>query len=119
MVSTDANGNTIISQTAQMNAALCTENPDAGQQDRIKSIFQSQQMTWYDKLYDGYVKGFWIALGNDELLGFNGVIDNLAKILIFSLVAPFIAIMVSLASAKVLSPMLGGDVEIAGLTRLI
>ncbi len=70
-------------------------------------------------LAEGWGKAISIALSQDELLGYNGVIDNLGKLLIFGLIAPFLAIMVSLASIKALSPLLGGDVEIAGLTRLI
>ncbi|MCL6089353.1 MAG: hypothetical protein M1530_04305 [Candidatus Marsarchaeota archaeon] len=72
-----------------------------------------------EKLKEGWGGAIKVALYGDELLGYNGVIDNVAKIMIFSLIAPFIAIMVMLAFIKVLSPLLGGDVEIAGLTKLI
>ncbi len=71
------------------------------------------------KVAEGWGNAIKIALSQDELLGYHGVIDNLGKILIFSLLTPFLAIMITLASIKVFSPLLGGDVEIAGLTRLI
>ncbi len=46
-------------------------------------------------------------------------IDVLAKAVFFSMFFSFISIFATIASVKSLSPMLGGDVEIAGLTHLI
>ncbi len=62
---------------------------------------------------------FLTPTGAEFFLGPNGFIGNLAKLFLFSLVIPFIGIMATIASTKALSPMLGGDVEIAGLTHLI
>lgn len=46
-------------------------------------------------------------------------IDALAKSIFFSLFFSFLSIFATISAIKVLSPMLGGDVEIAGLTHLI
>lgn len=62
---------------------------------------------------------FLTPTGAEFFLGPNGFIGNLAKLFLFSLVIPFIGIMATIASTKALSPMLGGDVEIAGLTHLV
>lgn len=56
--------------------------------------------------------GFW-------LLGEDGVLDRTAKILVIATFTPFIALFTTISMIKVLSPVLGGDVEIAGLSRLI
>ncbi len=47
------------------------------------------------------------------------VLDALACLMFFSTFFSFFAVIGTIASIKVLSPMLGGDTEIAGLTRLI
>lgn len=46
-------------------------------------------------------------------------IDVLAKALFFSVFFSFLSVFATIAAIKTLSPMLGGDVEIAGLTHLI
>ncbi len=99
--------------------AQLTADQLQAQQERENQFVLQTQKTWLSKLTSGFGRAIGVMLVNDDLLGANGFIDNLAKLLIFSLVAPFIAIMASLAGVKALSPMLGGDVEIAGLTRLI
>ncbi|MEM3362042.1 MAG: hypothetical protein QXV83_01790 [Candidatus Anstonellaceae archaeon] len=53
------------------------------------------------------------------LLGENGIIHNISKVFIFSIIAPFISLMTTLACLKVLSPLFGGDAYLAGLSRLI
>ncbi|OIO20905.1 hypothetical protein COV61_00250 [Candidatus Micrarchaeota archaeon CG11_big_fil_rev_8_21_14_0_20_47_5] len=63
-------------------------------------------------LYDSLVIGGWY-------LGEEGVFAGIAKLMLFSVFMPFIAIMTTISAIKTLSPLLGGDVEIAGLTRLI
>ncbi|MEM2963299.1 MAG: hypothetical protein QXW70_01555 [Candidatus Anstonellales archaeon] len=57
--------------------------------------------------------------GSAWIIGEGGVFESVARMMIFSLFMPFVAIMSTIASIKILSPLLGGDVEIAGLTRLI
>lgn len=55
----------------------------------------------------------------DPMLGFGGMIDNLAVLMVYGIIAPFIGLMLMLASIKVFSPLIGGDVEIAGISRLL
>ncbi len=88
--------------------------------------------------YSGLIGGIWEAINgiflqaprammalfeNDRksawYLGEGGIFDFIAKMMLFTVFMPFIALMATLSTVKVLSPLLGGDVEIAGLTRLI
>ena len=84
-----------------------------------KQFISSAKKHWYEKWLESWGGAFYAALAQEEMLGENGIIDNLAKLLLFSLLCPFVSLMVTLSSIKVMSPLLGGDVEIAGLTRLI
>lgn len=115
-----------LDEAASMAAQMCFENSidttQAGWEEDVKreeSFLEAAKKNWWEKLLDGYGGGIMRALATDALLGENGTIDNAAKLLIFSLLVPFISLMVALGAIKVLSPSLGGDVEIAGLTRLI
>jgi len=54
-----------------------------------------------------------------DRFGPDGPIANLAMLLVFTLVSPFVGLMLTLSAFKVLSPMIGGDVEISLLSRLI
>ena len=77
------------------------------------------------------VRGRWDFLEGgawySQFLGFitggafeeDGPIAHLALLMVFTLFIPFLALMTSLAAFKVLSPLLGGDVEISLLSRLI
>ncbi|VVC03424.1 Uncharacterised protein [Candidatus Burarchaeum australiense] len=56
---------------------------------------------------------------NNWLVGDGGVLEKMAKLLVFVTFVPFIALMGTIAFIKGLSPLLGGDVEIAGITHLI
>jgi len=58
-------------------------------------------------------------LENNWVVGEDGVLENVAKLLIYATFVPFIAIISTIAFIKGLSPLLGGDIEIAGLTHLI
>ncbi len=49
----------------------------------------------------------------------DGPIGNLAMLMVFTLVTPFLGLMTTLAAFKYLSPLIGGDVEISVLSRLI
>ena len=49
----------------------------------------------------------------------NGPVASLAVLLVFTLITPFLALMTTLASFKVFSGLLGGDVEIALISRLL
>lgn len=89
---------------------------------RRQEIIGTAQGYWLKRLYQGYAGGFYIMIDpiyEGGFLGRNGPLDNLAKLLVLSLIVPFIALMAALAGVKAFSPMIGGDVEIAGLTRLL
>ena len=86
--------------------------------DMIRTNFnnvwsQVEGSKWYTQFYD------IIDVGLGGGLGKNGPVSALATLLVFSLVVPFLALMTTLASIKVLSPMIGGDVEISVISRLI
>ncbi len=61
--------------------------------------------------------GYYIT--GEFLIGNDGILERTGKLLVYSTFLPFIAIFTTIASVKALSLLLGGDVEIAGLTRLI
>ena len=50
---------------------------------------------------------------------YNGVLPTVGYLMIPGVFIPLIIILVTISFIKVLSPMLGGDIEIAGLTRVI
>jgi len=56
---------------------------------------------------------------NNWVVGDDGIIESTAKLLIYAVFVPFLALMATLSFVKVLSPVLGGDIEIAGITHLI
>jgi len=56
---------------------------------------------------------------NDSRFGLEGPTNMLAALLFFTLVLPFMGLMLTLAAFKFLSPLIGGDVEISLLSRLI
>ena len=49
----------------------------------------------------------------------DGPLSNLAMLMVFTVVTPFLALMTVLASFKYFSPLIGGDVELSLLSRLI
>ncbi|MCX8198183.1 MAG: hypothetical protein N3F07_03260 [Candidatus Micrarchaeota archaeon] len=51
--------------------------------------------------------------------GKKGPIANLAALMFFTLFTPFVGLMLTLSAFKVFSPLIGGDVEISLLSRLI
>ncbi|MCX6777606.1 MAG: hypothetical protein NT157_01855 [Candidatus Micrarchaeota archaeon] len=53
------------------------------------------------------------------LIGERGYLDKTAKWMMYGTFVPFITLMATVAFVRNLSPILGGDVEIAGLTRII
>jgi len=54
----------------------------------------------------------WVA-------GEDGIIESTAILLIYATFVPFLALIATISFIKALSPMLGGDVDIAGITHLI
>ncbi|MFA5106483.1 MAG: hypothetical protein WC506_06010 [Candidatus Micrarchaeia archaeon] len=81
----------------------------------INSIVST--VTWYFK--NDVSSSFEAMVAGDDIIGFNGLIDQTSRLFLFTLVMPFVSLMVTIASIKVASPLLGGDTEIAGLTRII
>jgi len=65
---------------------------------------------WYSQAFD-FVTG-----GAFEI---DGPIAHLAMLMLFTMFTPFLALMTMLAAFKVLSPLIGGDVEIQLLSKLI
>ncbi|PIT84685.1 hypothetical protein COU37_02050 [Candidatus Micrarchaeota archaeon CG10_big_fil_rev_8_21_14_0_10_45_29] len=116
-LASSANGEERIAREAQVIAGVCFEK--TGTDEESAAILSKQRDAWYNRLIEAYRGGISRAFATDELLGKNGTIDNMSKLFMFSLLAPFISLMVTLSSIKVLSPTLGGDIEIAGLSRLI
>ena len=72
---------------------------------------------WYSQFL-GFVLNFTDPT-QPSMFGQNGPIATLALLMVFTIFIPFIALMTSLSAFKVLSPIMGGDVEIALLSRLI
>ena len=68
---------------------------------------------WYTQFSDIIKVG--LGMGFDK----DGPVGALATVLVFTLFVPFLALMTSLATVKVVSPLIGGDVEISLLSRLI
>jgi hypothetical protein len=55
----------------------------------------------------------------DSLVGPGGVIDATARLVFFSMFFTLLSVFATVGAIKGLSPLLGGDTEIAGLTHLI
>ena len=72
---------------------------------------------WYSDILD-FVSGAG-RFSTNSAFGVKGPIANLALLMIFTLFIPFLALMTSLAAFKAFSPLLGGDVEIQLLSKLI
>ncbi|MCK4319330.1 hypothetical protein KAW38_02040 [Candidatus Micrarchaeota archaeon] len=53
------------------------------------------------------------------IMGEGGIIDGTSRVMFFSFFFSFLSLMSTIAAVRSLSPMLGGDVEIAGLTHLV
>ena len=85
---------------------------------QIRENFQSRWdqvsgTNWYSQVYE------LLDVGTGGGFDRNGPIGALAAVMVFSLVIPFLALMTTLATIKVISPIMGGDVEISVLSRII
>jgi hypothetical protein len=58
-------------------------------------------------------------VGGEEFIGDHGFLEKTGILLVYSTFIPFIALMSTIGFVRGLSPLLGGDIEIAGLTRLL
>jgi len=113
-------------QGQTVNVDLCSEDTDNKNSGTLlresfgKSWGLYEHGRWYEQAMD------WIgfdaaaaAPGKNSAFGSSGPIATLAMLMVFSLFLPFLALMTTLASVKVLSPLIGGDVEISVISRLI
>lgn len=79
--------------------------------------------SWDDNILLGdWLSGLYSSGGSTNPASFKSIlagIDVLAKALFFSMFFSFLSVFATISAVKTLSPMLGGDVEIAGLTHLI
>ena len=98
------------------NIDLCNE--DLQGRGQMNSLVDSFAANW--NLFE-HANWFGQASSYIEngLFEYNGPIGTLATLMAFSLFVPFLSLMTMLASVKVLSPLIGGDVEISVLSRLI
>ncbi len=81
--------------------------------------------TLYDKLLKmsnrrgGLYDDFMRYVSGDFIIGEGGMLEKTAILLVYATFIPFIALMVTIGFVRGLSISIGGDVEIAGLTRFI
>jgi len=101
---------------------MCSEEGDAGGQNL--GILGTASRTIGSSVTKGFVHAMAFmkpssTWESDPLLGPNGTLDITATLLVYAIVVPFLGLMIMLASIKVFSPLIGGDVEIAGISRLL
>jgi hypothetical protein len=100
-----------------LNIDLCNESTSQ-EQDAWNSEMDNFANS-FSKIEGG---GWFTQFGTFiTLQGFSdkGPIANLAFLMVFTVLVPFLSLMTSLAAFKLLSPLIGGDVEISLLSRLI
>jgi hypothetical protein len=78
--------------------------------DTVKTLIYSIDFTGLIISNDAYL---------DSLVGPGGVIDATARLVFFSMFFTLLSVFATVGAIKGLSPLLGGDTEIAGLTHLI
>ena len=61
----------------------------------------------------------WGENFDEWILGEHGIVNGVARMVFFSFFFSFLSVMSTIAAIKGLSPLLGGDTEIAGLTHLV
>lgn len=61
----------------------------------------------------------WGDTFGEWIFGSDGILNGVARMVFFSLFFSFLAIMSTIGAIKTFSPLLGGDIEIAGLTHLV
>jgi hypothetical protein len=102
-----------IKEQVKMYSDMCYGKRNENEEGALKANIK----TLWNTIKEGFrIVGFglWAGIGSE-----NGLLHNIAKIFVFSIIAPFTSLMVALASFKVLSPLFGGDPYLAGLSRLI
>jgi hypothetical protein len=101
------------------NSATQSQNDAMGAaMDNIRGSMPSiEGGTWYSTILD-FVSGAG-RFSTNSAFGIGGPIANLALLMVFTLFLPFLALMTALAAFKAFSPLIGGDVEIQLLSKLI
>jgi len=112
----DANAKSVFSQPS-LTIALCDEATPQ-EKDGMIVAMDNVRSRW-DFLEGGAWYSQFLGFVSAGAFAADGPIARLALLMVFTLFIPFLALMTSLAAFKVLSPLLGGDVEISLLSRLI
>jgi len=113
---------------SRVNIDLCNDQtqPGVNQQAEMLGLADGFISAW--RIYEGsrWYEDFLSFAGLPSIspspwsmFGPKGPISSLAAVMVFAVVVPFLALMTMLASIKYFSPLIGGDVEISVLSRLI
>jgi hypothetical protein len=100
-----------------LSVSLCNEATQQ-EKDVMASAMDNVRGKW-DFLEGGAWYTQFLGFVTGGAFAHDGPIAHLALLMVFTLFIPFLALMASLASFKALSPLLGGDTEIALLSRLV
>jgi len=87
-----------------------------------QAIEQENTVNLLKQQWDGISHSKWGSSSNERAgyaFAWNGPVSHLATLMIYTTVLPFVGLMTSLAAFKYFSQLLGGDVEISLLSRLI
>ena len=116
----------VLGKQMSMGDPTGNATPDQKQDegDLVTFLWSVVKVFWnatWGTLYN-VVAGTPAAAGTSETaarFAVDGPISNLAMLMVFTVVTPFLALMTMLASFKHFSPLIGGDVELQLLSRLI
>jgi len=113
-----------LDETSSKILQLDTRNQAPARGEKLICDENQQRKSEFEEFIDQAVSVFSNIEGvKTEELGakfkVGGALSNLAALMTFTVITPFIGLMLTLSSYKVLSPLIGGDVEIALLSRLI
>jgi len=122
---TSKESKSVFDPNNQVNIDLCNDTNANQQHDDMNALADGFVSNWkiYEgsRWYDGFLNYVKPGIGLNPWGAFEpkGPISSLAAVMIFCVVIPFLALMTMLASIKYFSPLLGGDIEISVLSRLI
>ena len=114
-----ATGSTQGTDSSPINIDLCSQNDS---NSSTTALGNDIAQNWGGYVHTGWFSQVLSFFSNgvpSSGFGTGGPLAQMATIMVFALITPFLALMTTLASVKVLSPLLGGDVEISVLSRLI
>jgi len=111
------NGAKDVFSKSALNIDLCNAST-LGENEAMNATMNSVRGNW-TQLEGGKWYSQTLNFFTGNAFTAKGPISNLALLMVFTIFTPFLAIMTTLATFKVLSPLLGGDVEISLLSRLI